>query len=284
MAKSKKKGKTISVDMTGVETSGRVKEGPNVLTVDSIEEKEGQNGTYLAWQFSASTGGKVWENTSLTPQSLWKLRGLLEALGLEVEDGTLDLDLEEYVGLELGAEIEHELYQGKKKGVIVEMFAAEDVQDGGGSSGGDDDGDDGDGDDDSEEFDLSELDDDDLRKLAVEMDLAKKGKAKKLNTKKLLALFEDEEEDDIVKAATELDLIGDDEEEGEKKPSKKSSKKKKKGGDAEIVKGSTVSFEDDDEEYQGEVIKINKKKGVYTIETDEAEWELELDDLTLVDD
>jgi len=276
----KKKGNTVSVDMTGVESSGRVGEGPNLLTVEGVSVEEGPNGDYLNWTFKASTGGKVWENTSLTPQSLWKLRGLLEALGLEVPDGTLDLDLEEYVGLELGAEIEHEVYQGKKKGVIVDMFPADQVE-GGGESEGDEGGDSGSGTD--PEFDLEELEDDDLRSLAIEMKLTTKVKAKKLKTtKKLLALFEDEAEEDILAAAIELELVEGEPEE-EEKPAKKSSKKttKKKGG--KIEKGSKVSFEDDDEEYEGEVIKINKKKGVYTVETDDAEWELEVDDLTLVE-
>jgi hypothetical protein len=130
MAKPKKskKGNTVSVDMSDVESQGKVKAGPNILTVDKVEVKEGNEADYLSWQFSASTGGKVWENTSLAPQALWKLRGLLEALGLEIPEGAFDLDLDEYIGLECGAEIEHEKYQGKTKGVIVDLYPAEEVE------------------------------------------------------------------------------------------------------------------------------------------------------------
>jgi len=249
------KSNVVKVNFKGIKVLGDVKAGPNLLTVDKVSVEKGSEADFLKWQYSASTGGKVWENTSLAPQSLWRLRGMLIALGLEVPEKSLTLDLKGYEGLQMGANIELEKYQGKEKGMIIKMYPAEDFEGEGGDAPGEDsylsDLDDGqlrklvveadlakkakaknlDTDEllalineaDVEEvdnaavelgyldpepgdFDIETLEDDDLKALAVAMELTTKIKAKKLNTKKLLALFEDADEDDVLTAAVELDL------------------------------------------------------------------------------
>ena len=94
--------------------------------------------------------------------------------------------------------------------------------------------------------------------------MAKKAKAKKMNTKKLLALFEDADEDDILTAATELDLVGGEEEE------------------SDFSEGDKVTFEDDGEEYDGKLKSIDGDKVVVTVGKGKKaeDWELEVGDIT----
>lgn len=123
MKKSKGKG-MISVDFTGVEASGGgrlLPEGPLMFEVDEIEEREGESSgqPYLAFTLTVADGEfkgtKAWDNFSLQPQSLWKLRGFLEAAGVETEDGPMDLDPEELIGKIVMADVVHEEYKGKTK-------------------------------------------------------------------------------------------------------------------------------------------------------------------------
>jgi len=123
----KKKGNIIQVDFTGVESGGGVvlPEGPIQLEVSDISQEVGQDSgaAYLAFEFTVSEGQyegkKVWDNMSLSPKALWKLRGFLEAAEFEVEGGIQDIDLDELIGLNVTAEISHEMYQGKKKNRVT---------------------------------------------------------------------------------------------------------------------------------------------------------------------
>ena len=129
-ARSKAKTGVVAVDFTGVESSGKVEEGRQLLKVDGVPEvksSESSGSDYINWKFKA-TGGSIWHTTSLQPQALWNLRNTLEALGLEVPEGAMDLDLSEVDGLELGAEIEHETYQGKKRPRIIDLFPADELE------------------------------------------------------------------------------------------------------------------------------------------------------------
>lgn len=127
MARSSRsaKSKTIAkVDFTGVEASGNHPEGRFLFTVDGVPEiktSENSGNDYINWTLK-SDQGKVWHMTSLAPQALFNLRNVLESLGVEVEQAAMELDLTEYDGLTLGAEVEHEVYQGKKKARVIDIF------------------------------------------------------------------------------------------------------------------------------------------------------------------
>lgn len=123
-ANSRKPKTAIKVDFTGVEASGNHPEGRFLFTVDGVPEvktSENSGNDYINWTLK-SDHGKVWHMTSLAPQALFNLRNVLESMGLEVEQAAMDLDLTEYDGLTLGAEIEHEVYQGKKKARVIDIF------------------------------------------------------------------------------------------------------------------------------------------------------------------
>lgn len=126
VAKSKSKKKSvISVDFTGVSAEGGgrlLPEGPVKLELVDIEEKEGESSgqPYLSFTFEVPegeefAGTKAWDNMSLQPQSLWKLRGFLEAAGVATEDGPMDIDQDELIGLVVTGNIIHEDYKGKSK-------------------------------------------------------------------------------------------------------------------------------------------------------------------------
>lgn len=121
----KKKG--ISVDFTGVESGGKaVPDGVYEFEVMEVtEETSESNNQYLKWKSKVisegpASGGIVYDNTSLQPQALWRLKGFLECLGVEVPDSSMELDLEEYVGMTFTATVANENYQGKDRPKIAQ--------------------------------------------------------------------------------------------------------------------------------------------------------------------
>lgn len=129
-SRKNRKAGVVSVDFTGVEASGKVEEGRQLVTVDGTPEvktSDNSGSDYINWKFKAK-GGAIYHTTSLQPQALWNLRNTLEALGLEVPEGAMELDLSEVDGLELGIEVENETYQGKKRPRIIDIFPAEEIE------------------------------------------------------------------------------------------------------------------------------------------------------------
>lgn len=123
--KSKKSKNRVKVNFQGVETRARVEDGDYPGKVVEITLEEGNAAQYLKWVVEltpeAVKGRKVYYNTSLAPQALWNLRSLLEALGVEVPDSELDLDLDSYVGLEAMFHVENEVYDGKERPKITDF-------------------------------------------------------------------------------------------------------------------------------------------------------------------
>lgn len=123
------KKKTLTVNFKGVEGRVTLPEGDYAVKVSEVTVEEGQSAEYLKWKFEVTEGkfeGKfVYTNTSLSPQALWNLRGLLEAMGVETPDDDMDLDLEDYADRELMITIEHESYEGKKQARVVDYAAIE---------------------------------------------------------------------------------------------------------------------------------------------------------------
>jgi hypothetical protein len=112
----------VTVDFTGVEAGGggfKIKEGDYLMEVEKVEDTESDAGNSMfKWTFigkeGAAKGKKFFLYTVYDPpDSLWKLRSLLEALGQEVPDGPMDIDTEELVGLEIIGQVGDEEYQNK---------------------------------------------------------------------------------------------------------------------------------------------------------------------------
>lgn len=130
MAKLKKK--VISVDMEGVESGGRkVPDGDYVAEIHECklaESKEGNEMLKIQWKISGPSckGAIVFDNVSLLPQALWRLKTLLECLGEDVPDGVLELDPSDLEGKEARLEITNEKYEGKDQPRITSYGSMED--------------------------------------------------------------------------------------------------------------------------------------------------------------
>lgn len=320
MARSRKAKTSLKVDFTGVEASGNVKAGRQLAEVSEVELKtsESSGNDYLNWKLKAK-GGAIYHTTSLQPQSLWNLRNMLEAMGMEVPEAALELDLTEFPGMELGVEVEHETYQGKKKPIVVDLFPAEEL-----------DGEEAESPEEEEEGeeltyeDLASMDKSELIELAGEEGIKLTVKAKKtadtliefladklglepeaeeeaeesaditydevmeMDKEELLELAEENEIKVLAKQkrkletlrehiASELGLEG--EEEAEEEEEKPQTRSRRKRGSKSLEEGSTVTFQDDGEDIEGEVLSINTKEGFAVIDVDGEEWEVELEDI-----
>lgn len=115
---------TTRVDFTGVETSGGrlLPEDTYQFELTEIEEEVGQDSGEPYWASIMEVaddgefkGVKAYENFSLQPQSLWKLRSFLESAGYPTEDGPMDIDRNDLIGLIGTADVIHETYKNRPK-------------------------------------------------------------------------------------------------------------------------------------------------------------------------
>lgn len=123
MAK-KRSNKMIKVDFTGVSTEGGGRLLPEEQFKFEVKEVEQETGESSGEPYLKITlevvdgemeGTKAWDNMSLQPQALWKLRGFMEAVGLETVEGEMDIDPDEFVGLVVLGNVIHETYKNKPK-------------------------------------------------------------------------------------------------------------------------------------------------------------------------
>lgn len=119
MAKRKMK-----LDFTGVETFNMPAEGVHKVKIEKIEETVSQGGndmfkvTFVVIA-GASKGCKVIENYPLIDTTLWKLKGLLEAIGMKA-DGRVQIDLDKMEGKTLELTVKYEEYEGKDRARVAE--------------------------------------------------------------------------------------------------------------------------------------------------------------------
>lgn len=198
-----REGSSVNVDLSGVEASRRaIPEGTYSLVVNQVEQKTSREGNpMIAFEFEVSEGphkgAKLFENCSLQPQALFKLKSVLLALGMEIPNKAFDLNLKDLIGLECEVEVGHETYEGKKRARILEYINPEE------SGDSEEEEDEGEGED--LEDTLSEMDKDELKDLALELDIPKKKVLAAKKVKDLVALILDEADEDDIREA-----LGDD--------------------------------------------------------------------------
>ena len=169
MAKAKRK---MKLDFTGVETFNMPAEGVHKVKIEKIEETVSQGGndmfkvTFVVIA-GASKGCKVIENYPLIDTALWKLKGLLEAIGMKA-DGRVQIDLDKMEGKTLELTVKYEEYEGKDRARVAETRKI------GAAITGDED--------DTDEDDDNELDEDDDED-EEEEEPPKKSKKSKKSTK-----------------------------------------------------------------------------------------------------
>lgn len=195
-----REGSSVNVDLSGVETSRRaIPEGTYSLVVNQVEQKTSREGNpMIAFEFEVSEGphkgAKLFENCSLQPQALFKLKSVLMALGMEIPNKAFDLNLKDLIGLECEVEVGHETYEGKKRARILEYINPEESE---GPSGDEEE------EEESEDLEdtLSEMDKDELKDLALELDIPKKKVLAAKKVKDLVALILDEADEDDIREA-----------------------------------------------------------------------------------
>lgn len=209
MAKKSKKSsssKTIRIDFTGVDKGFKlIDEGTySAKLIEATAGESDAGNPKIDWVFEITQKGKFKGQkllpfcTSLTPQALWNLRGLLEAIGVEVPEGALDLNLKEVVeeASECSVTVEHNTWEGKKRAKIVDLNTLDGDED--------ESEDDSDSDDDSSEDDKDEEDDSDEPESDEEEEDAEE--EDEVLTKKD---FDEMEEDELEAIVGEFDLEDD---------------------------------------------------------------------------
>jgi hypothetical protein len=241
----KSTGTSVKVDFTGVEVNSfDVPDGPYVFNVAAVTQKKSQESGqfYLSWELKVDDGPykgrKVWDNTSLQPQALWKLRGMLEAMGMDIEDGEFEIDLEEMQGQLVGGEVVNEKYQGKDKPRIAGYMSPDEV-------------------------DAAETDEDDQQE--EESEPPKKSSKSAATTKKKSEPEPEPEEPEEAEP----------EPEEEPEPPKVTRKKKTATADFEV--GQAVTFDDEGETYKGKIhsvgddtVEVKVGKDIWELEKSEV--------------
>lgn len=191
---------SVNVDLSGVEASRKaIPEGTYEVVVNEATQKNSRDGNpMIAFEFEvaegAHKGAKLYENCSLQPQALFKLKSVLLALGMDIPNKAFDLNLRDLVGLTCEVEVGHEVYEGKKRARILQYNDPEEAQE-----------DDSDEDDEeSVEDKLQDLDFDELKDLAKDLDIAASDIKKAKKAKALIELIMDSaDEDEILEALGE---------------------------------------------------------------------------------
>lgn len=154
-------------------------------------------------------GQKLYLYCPLQENSLWKLHAFLTALGQDVPEDDMDIDLSELVGEEFMGVITHETYNGRKRAKLTDFDSVDNYE------GGDDDDKpaakgkgkskaDADDDDDKpakgkkgkakaepEAPDYDDMDEDELREAYLEQELGTKKEAKALDEDELREALEE---------------------------------------------------------------------------------------------
>ena len=214
MARRRRKSSKVTVDLSDVGSTFSPNEEYQVIC-DECTLEEGQKAPYFKLklkgigEFSDSV---MYHNASTSDESLWRLRPLLEAFGMEIPDGPMDLSPDDFVGKQAMCSTFKDTYSGGSSIKPDEFWPV----DGGGV-------------DDADEIDLDEIDDADIKKIAKELGVRGR-KPDQLREK--LAEFDD---DELLEAAEGAGVELGAEEEEEEKPSRKSRKKKKESLTSEAI-------------------------------------------------
>lgn len=211
----------MKVDMTGVESYSRCPEGQFPAKLVKLEEcsiqGSGDDGLKAKFEVTSGSGkgSNVFETFSLAEKALWKLKMMLEAMGMKAV-GKMTLDLDKLEGKSVGIEVVHDEYNGRKQAKIAQYLKLSELED---TEADEDDEDDDDEDEDEEPV--------------------KKPAKKSKKQPEPEDDDEDEDEDD------------DDEDEEEEKPApKKSSKKAPAKASKKPAKKSKKDEDDDEDDWE----------------------------------
>lgn len=216
----------LKVDMTGVESFTRCPEGQFPAKIVKIEEctiqGSGDDGLKVQFEVTGGSGKgcKVFETLSLGEKALWKLKMLLEALGMKAT-GKLTIDLDKLLNKACAIEVIHDEYNGQKRAKISQYLKLSELDE-----------------EDEVDEDDDDIDDDEDEE---EVKPTKKVAAKK-KPKKQPEPEEDDEDDE--------DEDEDEDDEEEEEPAPKSKKSSKKAPVKKATKASKKSKKDDEDDWE----------------------------------
>lgn len=214
MARKTKKKSGLTVNFKGVDTSGgrrRIPEDEYLMEVLSAEEAESSGGNEMVkWTCAVAEGQykgtKFYLYTTLNEEALWKLHAFLTALGVEVPDDELELELEEYEGETFIGVVEDDTYDGKKVSRLVDFYSVEGDADDGGKKNKSSKDDDEDEDEKPSRKSRRSKDDDEDDKPARGKKSKKSKEPEKVATDDVQGMDEDELGDLVEKYELDLDL------------------------------------------------------------------------------
>lgn len=215
--------RTITVDMTGVETFSKVSEGIHTAKVKEINTtttQAGDDALQVIFEVikGEDKGGRVFETFTLIDKALWKFKAFLKAIGVKHE-GKIKIDLDKLIGKTCGIEVFWNEYNGQTYTKISDYFPIGKTA-----------------------YDEEEDEEEEQEEEQEEVKPAKRDRpAKNKKPIKKEEPEEDEEDDDF-------DDDEEDEEEEEVKPAKRSkaAKEKKVTKSKKVVKEPEPEDEDDD--------------------------------------
>lgn len=215
--------RTITVDMTGVETFSKVSEGIHTAKVKEINTtttQAGDDALQVIFEVikGEDKGGRVFETFTLIDKALWKFKAFLKAIGVKHE-GKIKIDLDKLIGKTCDIEVFWNEYNGQTYTKISDYFPIGKTA-----------------------YDEEEDEEEEQEEEQEEVKPAKRGRpAKNKKPIKKEEPEEDEEDDDF-------DDDEEDEEEEEVKPAKRSkaAKEKKIAKSKKAVKEPEPEDEDDD--------------------------------------
>lgn len=138
----------------------RIPEGDYKVKIVKIKTDTSEKGNaMLIWDFEIAKGQKgagktLRDYTTLTPKSLWKVRSILEAAGLDVPKRDIKINKKKLIGEEVGVTVYDDEYENKISSKIGDYIDLETL------AGADED-DDEDEEEDEDEEDTDEEEDDD---------------------------------------------------------------------------------------------------------------------------
>jgi hypothetical protein len=120
----------LNIDFTDVKVIEPIPVGVYQVLVTDAEAKEGKDFPYVSWEFTVDggefEGRKLWNNTSVSPKALWKLKEALIALGADPASllGAVSFDPQDYVGRQCMAivNIEPRSDTGENRNTITKLI------------------------------------------------------------------------------------------------------------------------------------------------------------------
>lgn len=219
-----RKSKKVSIDWSKV-GKGFEPDMEYAVEVSSCTLEEGDAGPYFAMQFKGLDEGFedaiLYHNASTSPQSLWRMRSLVEAFGMDIEDGPMDYEPDDFVGQQCMVSTVSENKPGGGKAIRIDEYW--EMEDGAGKKSSSEK--------DSGDFNLDNVSDADVKKLAKEFEIKVGRGAKGVEAaREELAEADDEE---LKEACDDLDIGYGGEEKEEEKPSRGRRRSSKEDDDDE---------------------------------------------------